>query len=143
MHLIFTAARYFSVNECIREGLLLGRINQPILAAVLNSFEKLNSPSPHLRKKKKNTDTTTADTTWFFSVFGIGQASGMRIVVVFLTMVTEFRKVVDRDIAKKKKKVEIKWTLTKEFSLVLLRIILLINLSETHDTVSKVNLKDM
>lgn len=67
----------------------------------------------------------------------------MRIVVVFLTMVTEFRKVVDRDIAKKKKKVEIKWTLTKEFSLVLLRIILLINLSETHDTVSKVNLKDM
>lgn len=104
MHLIFTAARYFSVNECIREGLLLGRINQPILAAVLNSFEKLNSPSPHLRKKKKNTDTTTADTTWFFSVFGIGQASGMRIVVVFLTMVTEFRKVVDRDIAKKKKK---------------------------------------
>ena len=65
----------------------------------------------------------------------------MRIVVVYLTMVTEFRKVVDRDIAKKKK-VEIKWTLTNEFSLVLLRIILLINLSERHDTVSKVNLKD-
>lgn len=68
----------------------------------------------------------------------------MRVVVVFLTMVTEFRKVEERDIAKKKKKiVEIKWTLTKEFSLVLLRIILLINLSERHDTVSKVNLKDM
>lgn len=67
----------------------------------------------------------------------------MRVVVVFLTMVTEFRKVEERDIAKKKKIVEIKWTLTKEFSLVLLRIILLINLSERHDTVSKVNLKDM
>ena len=93
--------------------------------------------------KKKN-EATTADTTWLFSVFGIGQASGVRIVVIFLTMVTEFRKVEERDIAKKKKKkVEIKWTLKKEFSLVLLRIILLVNLSERHDTVSKVNLKDM
>ena len=53
--------------------------------------------------KKKN-EATTADTTWLFSVFGIGQASGVRIVVIFLTMVTEFRKVEERDIAKKKKK---------------------------------------
>ena len=54
-------------------------------------------------EKKKN-EATTADTTWLFSVFGIGQASGVRIVVIFLTMVTEFRKVEERDIAKKKKK---------------------------------------
>ena len=58
-------------------------------------------------------------------------------------MVTEFRKVEEREIAHTQKIVEVKWTLTKEFSLVLLRIILLINLSERHDTVSKVNLKDM
>ena len=94
-------------------------------------------------KKKTNTEATTADTTWLFSAFGIGQASGVRIVVVFLTMVTEFRKVEEREIAHTQKIVEVKWTLTKEFSLVLLRIILLINLSERHDTVSKVNLKDM
>ena len=54
-------------------------------------------------EKKKN-EATTADTTWLFSVFGIGQASGVRIVVIFLTMVTEFRKVEERYIAKKKKK---------------------------------------
>lgn len=100
------------------------RINICFLAVVLNSFRNLRKAIVYYpsRKKKKITEAMTVGTNWLFAIFAIGQESGLDYCHFFLTMVGEFRKGREREIAKNT--LETKWTSTKELSLVLLGIIL-------------------